>query len=447
MVENRDYPFNKDVLESGVIGLASPKDRLAAYVVDAILLLPAVQLLQSPFKRWILESFVFNEGESVVWFRVVNLVIFVLAFIFYYTVMTAWGGQTLGKKFFSIKVISYQGNISLLSAFSRSLFILFEIICFGIPFLGMFSHALRRPMHDRIADTLVISLKSPVSFPSKKEKWKANTAALVLGGSAALSCLVYIFMALSFNGSNSILSESKSSCTSEINSSDKTLNSGIELFIAGRISEKCLFKHARDFVWLAEESDLANLALALSYSEEEKKSKKYLQEICKYNETGTACLFSRWVLKAFPLDPSDPFIQKVSSGKVVKNFYKVYAASVYQNKGMHNETLAVLQKINGASHLQPYISLLSFNSLMKKRAWDEAYWVYHSTEYVDYHQVLDYLLKERNEDGLSSLQQLSLLEKFFPELMSESFEGRGLASSEVINEEVLEFYMRIKEEL
>ncbi|MCJ8277180.1 MAG: RDD family protein [Bdellovibrionales bacterium] len=139
MVENRDFPFSNGLTSDGVIGLASPKDRLASYVVDALLLLPLVQLLQAPFKRWILESFIFGESEGVIWFRLINMAIFILAFVVYYTVMTYFGGQTLGKKFFGVKVISYQGKITLVTAFLRSFSIFLEMVCVAIPFFAIFS--------------------------------------------------------------------------------------------------------------------------------------------------------------------------------------------------------------------------------------------------------------------------------------------------------------------
>ncbi len=42
--------------------MASPKDRLAAAVLDIVLLLPLIRLIQAPLKREITETF-FLEGD------------------------------------------------------------------------------------------------------------------------------------------------------------------------------------------------------------------------------------------------------------------------------------------------------------------------------------------------------------------------------------------------
>src|SRR5690606_26547084 len=53
----------------------------------------------------------------------------------------------------------------------RSIFWWLNILVAGIPFLSVYSHSQRRPLHDRVADTLVVSVrKRHTAVPSVNEQ-------------------------------------------------------------------------------------------------------------------------------------------------------------------------------------------------------------------------------------------------------------------------------------
>ena len=112
MIKDRTFPPQTDF--SSVIGLASPKDRLAAFILDGVILLPVIQLFQAPFKRGVLEALLSNSENLASQFRFLNVLVVLLIFFFYQSIMTYWKGQSLGKMFFHLKVISYQGNLTFL---------------------------------------------------------------------------------------------------------------------------------------------------------------------------------------------------------------------------------------------------------------------------------------------------------------------------------------------
>lgn len=444
MVEKTSYPEWKGDSSSSGVGLAAPKDRLAAYVVDTILLLPLVQLFQAPIKKWILESFIFGSSDQAVFLQAFSAFIFILVFIGYYTVMTWWGGQTIGKKFFSIKVISYHGSVSFFQAFMRSFMIFCELALFGLPLLGVFSHSLRRPIHDRVADSLVISLKSPVSYPSSKEKWKAHFASVAIMLCFAVTIFTYYFVYFVIEEPKSFSFEQKQNCRQLVKDKNQKVSSAIELFMAQKISGECLYKKARESLWSNVDTDLSQLAMALAYVDNAETSDLYLKEVCKTKKEGSACLFSQWVQGGFSTEENDPFIHWVVEGKDIPGFYKVYLASVYKDKGLYGKVLETVKDVDDSKVLKPFVSLLSFESLLSVGEWSQAYWIYQTSEYVETRELVNHLVKVRAEESLSQQKQLALLEMFFPYLVKENSGGRGIASNKK-NQEIFTLYQMIKE--
>src|SRR3989344_208795 len=93
--------------------LARPLDRLAAVIVDFfVVLAPVYYLLSSPFRNWMTASFLMSS-----W---------------------VWVGQ---------------------------------VLCLGLPLPAVFSNNKRRPLHDRVCDTVVISTsQSGVVGPTRWEQ-------------------------------------------------------------------------------------------------------------------------------------------------------------------------------------------------------------------------------------------------------------------------------------
>ncbi len=62
-------------------------------------------------------------------------------------------------------------RLSCWDCFVRSWFWIFEVLLLGIPFLAVFSNAKRRPLHDRVCDTLVVSrVAAGVKGPGEWER-------------------------------------------------------------------------------------------------------------------------------------------------------------------------------------------------------------------------------------------------------------------------------------
>jgi uncharacterized RDD family membrane protein YckC len=152
------------------VGLASPMARLAAFILDLLLLFPLIRIMQAPTQRGLMTASLLEDQPGVLSYKLLSVFVFVGVFLAYHTLFIYWRGQTLGKMFFGVQVVSLVGPLTLWSALSRAVFLLFGLGMAYLPFLAIFYHPLRRSLHDRIADTLVIGLKEVVSWPQLSER-------------------------------------------------------------------------------------------------------------------------------------------------------------------------------------------------------------------------------------------------------------------------------------
>ena len=78
-------------------------------------------------------------------------------FFLYFTLLTAEGGQTLGKRVIGIRVVRTDGtNLSYTRAFARSFSYIISSFFFCLGFLWALWDRKKQAWHDKIADTMVV---------------------------------------------------------------------------------------------------------------------------------------------------------------------------------------------------------------------------------------------------------------------------------------------------
>lgn len=89
------------------------------------------------------------------------LVLYVIRIV-YHWVFVRYYGATIGKIVVKIKVIEVEllDNPSTKQAFLRSLLRVLSEFLMYIPFLYILTNPLRQGLHDRVANTIVVELKS-----------------------------------------------------------------------------------------------------------------------------------------------------------------------------------------------------------------------------------------------------------------------------------------------
>lgn len=439
-----EFPSQQTKQSETIIGLASPRDRLAAVIVDVTLLLPLVQLCQAPLKKWILESYLFDGGQNVSLYRFMNLFVFVFIFIIYHTFMVYKKGQTLGKMFFKIKVISYHGYISFYSSFLRSVSIFIEIIFFGIPFMSIFSHGLRRPLHDRISDTLVVSTERRVGFPSLGERWRAKLGTLFLGISFFVSFSFYVLVMPSWNSPDELSKQEK--CFQELDQVESDLESSIALYIMKKIDSDCLHDLAREKVW-EKPSSLAHFAMSLSYYKQKELSNQYLEKVCERPVEPDLCTYSRWLMtkKSFKNMPAEMFA-KISDVNETSDLIKVIVATHLLQEGQYDKVAQLLKAVQRKEILEPLLASMSFQVSLALGHFEQGYWIMQTHAVLGLKDVFKFVRYQVKTKNISYKEQIKVLEYFYPTL-KEGRDERSLASYEGVDEEVVELYRFIKEVL
>ena len=114
----------------------------------------------APLKRMMYE-FLINDSHSDFAFAIALgcAVIFAVTYLYQTTLNTLYGA-TLGKLAFGLRVVDVwtQKKAPWSAQSTRSLILILEGVFLGIPWLATLSHPLRRTIHDRVSDTIVVTL-------------------------------------------------------------------------------------------------------------------------------------------------------------------------------------------------------------------------------------------------------------------------------------------------
>jgi len=99
-------------------------------------------------------------GDTNLFFGPISFTIVFLGpflFIFYFSFLTWWGGQTIGKKLLRLKITDRAGGaVSMIQSLGRTMGYFFSFLSGGLGFVIMFFSRERRSLHDRISGTSVV---------------------------------------------------------------------------------------------------------------------------------------------------------------------------------------------------------------------------------------------------------------------------------------------------
>ncbi len=442
MMKDRTFPPQTDF--SSVIGLASPKDRLAAFILDGVILLPIIQLFQAPFKRGVLEALLSDSENLASQFRFMNVLVVLFIFFFYQSIMTYWKGQSLGKMFFHLKVISYQGNLSFLQCLQRSALLIVEFFTFGWLWSAMFSHPLRRVFHDRSADTLVISTKSPAGLPSRYEVFLSRAMNGFFG-------FVFLIMTLNLFSATEEKGESIKSlvfgdekCEQVKEKFGKDIEDLIIVHLERGVSSECLYDLARKKIWKEEDKSLSHFAMALALKDSPVESRKYLNEICKIEKQSSLCHLAQWLGKS-PSRKRESVeeLQAFLVNKEKSRLVDLSLAMFFSSEKKYEKALRLLSEVKHRASVDRLKASMSFHNLLHLEKFDQAYWVYQTHPKVDAEALALFYKNWPSQKPSTIKKHLQFLEKLGPHLKKRRH-VRGLASTPKNQERLLEIYEELK---
>lgn len=138
-------------------------DRLIAFVFDVIILSPIVGF----FLFWILRDIkkFTHEGRDIFELQIL-WVLFILSYVILSTLILStftykYKGSP-GQLFLKLRVVPYphkETQLRYSQCILRAAFFFMNFVLLGIPFFEIFSNPLRRVFHERVSETMVVTLK------------------------------------------------------------------------------------------------------------------------------------------------------------------------------------------------------------------------------------------------------------------------------------------------
>ncbi|MBX3039935.1 MAG: RDD family protein [Bdellovibrionaceae bacterium] len=302
-----DFSYQKREPRTDLPAIAPVADRMLAFLIDFLIFTPVFAFVTSGLLKS-LRTMVLVQSDStaswMLWFSLVStwfalLVLAEALFVFYW-------GATPGQKFLKLEVRSYQQghSLDLMQSLGRS-FLHWSSFFFVLPVLAVYTHPLRRALHDRAFDTIVVTLKEPSDFgPIDLERnfFRSWSRMMAFVGAMALVG-VSNGVRTSYERLNVVSNQDSAFCEDVDGSwkGQERLDRATGLFVAGLISSACLEKEANAILWKQEGSlkAFAELAKGLLNPEDEV-SRSYLDRVCESSPSGEACAISKFASSTDP---------------------------------------------------------------------------------------------------------------------------------------------------
>lgn len=298
--------------------LARPLDRLAAVIVDMFIVLgPIYILLSAPFKNWMTTSVLSGSGGEMESLVAGMLGIAVGLVVIYQTFFHYFFRATLGKMLFDLRISPmFEGErLACWDCFVRSWLWIAQVFCLGIPFLTIFSNGKRRPLHDRVCDSIILSrTNAGVKSPAGWERGLVRGAfafAITLAMVVLLAQVRSELGAVKSDALSSLLEREISACevvsstlenSGEVGSGSEDphfrLSKAMTLYAAGLADRSCLEAEVEhELASQVPVGALTYLAQAFVYADDPETSNSYLDEVCESSPGSVECHMSNVVSK------------------------------------------------------------------------------------------------------------------------------------------------------
>jgi uncharacterized RDD family membrane protein YckC len=357
--------------------LGSPLDRLAAAIIDlSVILMPVVLLLSAPIKR-VMVSSVLIQNDSLFFLSLlaIGFVGFVTV-VSYQALFHYFFQGTIGKKVFGLRVVSLWGEskLTLMDCFIRAVVWFCESLFFFIPHVSILSDPRRRPIHDRIANTIVVQDSGAVIQPPNLYEItfaKSILATLLaVGGLYTLQSVFQLVDSLDQNGYLAKLVTSPDQLCEEVDwaleswpsaeaeLSDGRLHIALALFAAGEASKDCLKTEVNHFQAKSQiESGVAYLSQAFVYSSQSELSNQYLKRICELEPYSSSCAMAKIVENWSDSNWTDVDLGFMSLGGAPPFHMGVWAIRHYVKQRQFDKAALFIDQMSPQRALSSFLSL------------------------------------------------------------------------------------------
>ncbi len=351
------------------------KDRYIAFIIDFIFLATIFGLFLSPIRKYILIFKFTQQGHSLlITIFLAILLSIVLAFL-YRTIFTIIKGGTPGKLLTGLQVVNvWSGQpLSTFNVIIREFFWLLCTFLLYIPHLAIFFHHQRRPIYDRIAESIVISTRGRFT-PAPP------LLVSIFGQFIVLTFTCSIIFLLTFYPYQIIKKSEEKASISKLLESNKVycdkvtdlestwpynydedptsrLEIALTLHSAYLIDHQCLDLETQHAFYNNENLDMAYLANAFITSDDQPLlSDKYLKKACEVSSDGQACqlgqIVNLWSQKKWE-EASQKF--RTLDYQKTKSFMKVWAIKHFERVKEFEAEEEIIQQLWHIKPLKEYL--------------------------------------------------------------------------------------------
>lgn len=420
----------RNVLHSGHTSLARPLDRLAAVIVDLFIVLgPIYVLLSAPFKNWMTTNILSGSGSEMETLIAGMIGIAIGLVVVYQTFFTFFFRGTLGKLLFDLRIQPmFEGErISAWDCFIRSWLWIGQLFLLGIPFLAIFSNSKRRPVHDRITDTIVVSrTNAGVKAPAIWERGliRGSFAVMLIFGLAVLLMQLRGELGDKVDAHFAAFAEREAGACEVVNKNmeeaaeegdeaksgdeHQRLNKAMTLYAAGLADRPCLEAEVeREMAQQVPVGPITYLAQAFVYADDPETSNSYLDEVCEGQPDSVECHMSQVVSKWSEEDweSVENALEKAPKGS---GYLEIWGVRHFMKQAQYGRALALLnssltdRSLGEFSMVQRVKAL--FNSYREQEAEAALMQAVSSLPAEAGHELTSWVCAQQLQNGCSALE-------------------------------------------
>lgn len=300
--------------------LAGVHDRFLAFAFDTCLLVPIGFVFLKPLWRRVQYlSVTASASNELLGLLILTGFLSLVLFITLQALLTWRMGATPGQKIFQIEVQTLDGGRPSLGMCLTRIFVwIFEMLLLGIPLLEILSHRHRRPWHDRIAETIVVTKKS---VGAESPHWlEQRFFRNLYWGFLAIALIFFsaqikgLFRAIQHGDmKRAELTKAGYLCEritqalperSEDSPADR-MDLGLAMYLGSELSRECLESEADFVIWTQDSEGLAWAHLARGILELDRSSdeevhlaagseKEEFNKVCELDQNSPACALAKW---------------------------------------------------------------------------------------------------------------------------------------------------------
>ena len=312
-------------METHQYKIAKIQDRFLAFTLDLILASPFLAFLVAPLSaEWTQSSLGSEPGLEAGFLYILSIFEMCAAYILAQSLFLTFYKATPGMKFFKLKLQTVSGeSLQFSQALLRSTIWVLQFAVFGIPFLDVLSHPLRRGLHDRAAETLLVTLKAEgdPGPQALQAKWAQNMKAgfllsLIFWVSIVGVRLYSQSMKGEFTKRELIKSQFFCPEIEEVASQpgQSRMDAALALYLTSESDSSCLLREAEFAFWTRNVSERtwAYFAKGIFYQYDIKKAKHYFERTCQQDPDSEPCEMAKDMLARRELS-ADTLLKRYNS--------------------------------------------------------------------------------------------------------------------------------------